>query len=84
MIMIMTLSTLIFWIWRSSGAIVFCLVAGAIFSLYIEIESKNQMSVRSQNLFHRMTGNWLLGKTSIYLFVGLFVFLWIIGNYFSS
>lgn len=34
-IVIMALSTLIFWIWRSSNAIVFCLVAGAIFSLYI-------------------------------------------------
>jgi len=35
MIVIMAASALIFWYYRTSSSIVFCLIAGAIFSLYI-------------------------------------------------
>ena len=42
------------------------------------------MSNRSQNLFHRVNTNWLLGKTSIYIFVGLFALLWILSNSFPD
>ena len=80
MIVIMAASALIFWYFRTSHSIVFCLIAGAIFSLYIEIENKQQMSQRSQNLFHRINTGWLLGKTSIYIFVVLFAILWLISS----
>lgn len=39
MIVIMLASAIIFFYFRSSHSIVFCLVGGAIFSLYIEIET---------------------------------------------
>lgn len=38
------------------------------------------MSNRSQNLFHRINANWLLGRNSLYIFIGLFAFLWIVSN----
>ena len=37
MIVLMAASAVIFWYFRSPHSIVFCLIAGAIFSLYIEI-----------------------------------------------
>ena len=80
MIIIMAASAVIFWYYRSPHSIVFCLVAGAIFSLYIEIETKQQMSHRSQNLFHRINAGWLLGKNSFYIFIGLFALLWLIAS----
>jgi hypothetical protein len=81
MIVIMASSASIFWYFRTSHSILFCLIAGAIFSLYIEIETKQQMSQRSQNLFHRINAGWLLGRTSIYIFVGLFAVLWLLASY---
>jgi chromate transporter len=74
-------SALIFWYFRSPHSIVFCLIAGAIFSLYIEMENKQQMSQRSQNLFHRINTGWLLGKNSFYIFIGLFALLWFIASH---
>jgi hypothetical protein len=81
MIVLMGASAVIFWYFRSPHSIVFCLIAGAIFSLYIEIENKQQMSHRSQNLFHRMNTGWIMGKTSLFIFVGLFALLWFIASY---
>lgn len=81
MIVLMAASAVIFWYFRSPHSIVFCLIAGAIFSLYIEIENKQQMSQRSQNLFHRMNTGWIMGKTSLFIFVGLFALLWFVASY---
>lgn len=81
MIVLMGMSALIFWYFRSPHSIVFCLIAGAIFSLYIEMENKQQMSQRSQNLFHRIGTGWLMGKTSLYIFIGLFALLWFVASY---
>ena len=83
-LLIMIGSAVIFAIFRSSGSIVFCLITGAIYSLYISIESKSEMSSRSQNLFRNIKHSWIMGKISIYIFIGLYLALWILSAFYPN
>ena len=42
------------------------------------------MSHRSQNLFHRLNQNWFMGRTSLYMFVLVFIALWLVFNFYPG
>jgi len=60
------------------------MVAGAIFSLYIEIESKAEMSHRSRDLFHRINNSKFMGKNAIIIFISIFIILWLVSNFYPG
>jgi chromate transport protein ChrA len=76
------LSAVVFYFYRSQNSIVFSLTMGAVISLYIEGDSEGPktMSKKSSMIFSRLKFNFILGKPSLLLLLGLFFSLWI---YFS-
>jgi chromate transport protein ChrA len=70
-------SAVIFLNWPSSSSITFCLVVGAIISLYMEIETKKKMSSKSENLLRDAKLSWIFGKNSLVFLVTIYIILWI-------
>jgi hypothetical protein len=65
----------------SMGTLIVCLILCSIVSLYLQVDQAyKRMSVRNFNLFSSIPNHFLLGKTSILLFIFIFIGLW---SYFS-
>lgn len=77
-------SAAIFLTFRSIGSISFCLMAGAIISLYMEIEVKKKMSVKSRDLLQQTNFNWIFGRNSLVLLISIYCILWIWFEFFPS
>ena len=76
-LIIMISSALIFLKMRSIGSITFCLVVGAVISLYMEIETKKKMSTKSRDLLQETNFNRIFGKNAIILLLGIYALLWV-------
>ena len=74
----------IFYYFQSQNAVIFCLVMGAIVSLYLESGAPKKMSSKSKDLFSSLSFNFLLGKVSIFILISLFFILWIFFSVFSN
>ena len=76
-LIIMISSALIFLKLRSIGSITFCLVAGAVISLYMDIDTKRKMSTKSRDLLNETNFNWIFGKNAVILLLCIYGLLWV-------
>lgn len=74
-LLIMVSTSLIFLQWRSISSITFCLVVGAIISLYMEIETKKKMSSKSENLLREANLSWIFGENSLKILLIIYAIL---------
>ena len=77
-ILLMLISGVIFYIYKSKNAIIFCLTLGAIVSLYLDQGvTPKKMSSKSMNMFSSLRFNFLLGKPSMIMLIIIFFILWV-------
>lgn len=77
--MIILGTAITYFYFRSTNSIEFCLLFGAIFSLYVETESKRKMNEHTRAVMKSMgKHNILFGPTSTYILFILYMLLWLI------
>lgn len=77
-VLLILTTTGVFLVYRSSTAIIFCMVFCGLVSLYLEVEeARKKMSLKSESLFSKVDSSLLQSRNSALTFIVLLFLMWL-------